>query len=97
MIKVKLTKSPNAKKKYRAIIDGKKSVDFGAKGYSDYTIHGDPQRMKRYLTRHGSGRETWTKNGINTAGFWSRWLLWSEPSMNGAKKLMTRKFGIKFV
>ena len=39
----------------------------------------------------------WSKNGIKTAGFWSRWLLWSKPSMKEAKTLMSKKFGIRFI
>ena len=89
-----LKKSPNPKKKFRVVFDDGKRVDFGAKGYSDYTIHKDPERMKRYLHRHRS-RENWTKSGIQTAGFWSRWLLWSEPSLQKAKTFMEKKFQIK--
>jgi len=96
-MKVALKRSPNPKKKYRVTFEDGSHVDFGGKGYSDYTIHGDPSRMKRYLARHGRMGETWTKNGMKTAGFWSRWLLWSKPSMTGAKKLMTRRYGITFV
>jgi len=96
-MKVILKKSPNPKKKFRVVFDNDRHVDFGGKGYSDYTIHKDPSRMKRYLARHGRMGETWTKNGIKTAGFWSRWLLWSKPSMNEAKKLITRRYGVLFV
>ena len=87
--------SPIKTKKYRVII-GPKHVDFGAKNYSDYTIHHDSDRMKRYLMRHRS-REDWSRKGLYTAGFWSRWLLWSKPSLDGAKKLMSKKFHINFV
>ena len=93
-MKVKLCKSPKQDKKYRATFEDGGHVDFGGKGYSDYTIHKDPKRMKRYLSRHSRMGETWTKSGIRTAGFWSRWLLWSEPSMSRAKALMKSKFGI---
>lgn len=91
---IKLIKSPNKKKKFRVIFEDKSKVDFGAAGYSDYTIHKDPNRMKRYLARH-QAREDWTKSGIKTAGFWSRWLLWSEPSLQKAKQLISKKFQIK--
>ena len=95
-MKVILRKSPNPKKKYRVTFPDGKSVDFGGKGYSDYTIHGDPQRMKRYLARHGRMGEEWSKKGLYTAGFWSRWLLWSKPSMSQAKQLMSKRFGLTF-
>jgi hypothetical protein len=80
-----LTKSPNPKKKYRAIfVDKGKHVDFGAKGYSDYTIHRDKLRMRRYLHRHSGMGENWSPSGKYTAGYWSRWLLWNKPSMRSA-------------
>ena len=91
---IKLIKSPNKRKKYRVIFENKSKVDFGAAGYSDYTIHKDPARMQRYLSRHRA-REDWSKKGIKTAGFWSRWLLWSESSIPKAKQLITKKFQIK--
>jgi|TARA_B100002019_G_C21273789_1_gene603937 hypothetical protein len=96
-MKVKLINSPNPEKKFRAVFETGGHVDFGGKGYSDFTIHKDPTRMKRYLARHGRMGETWSKNGIKTAGFWSRWLLWSKPSMKEAKTLMSKKFGIRFI
>lgn len=92
-MKVTLIKSPIKTKKFRVII-GTHHVDFGAAGYSDYTIHQDPKRMRRYVERHGRGHEKWGKNGILTAGFWSRWLLWSKPTMKEAKKLIKQKFGL---
>jgi hypothetical protein len=56
--------------------NGVKTVRFGAVGYSDYTVHKDRERRRRYIARHGMGREDWSDP--NTAGFWSRWLLWGE-------------------
>jgi len=96
-MKVRLIESPKVDKKFRAVfVDSGKFVDFGGKGYSDYTIHKDRDRMQRYLVRHRR-RETWTKVGVHTPGFWSRWLLWSRPTLNGAKRLMRQKFGVVFV
>jgi hypothetical protein len=43
-----------------------------------------------------SEKEDWTITGIYTAGFWSRWLLWSHPELEYAKKIITDKFGIIF-
>ena len=60
-----LQKSTNKNKKYALKIipeEGRpKTINFGAKGYSDYTIHGDKERMKRYTERHANEREK---------GFW---------------------------
>jgi len=97
-MKVRLIPSPKKEKKFRAIfVENGHHVDFGQKGYSDFTLHKDPVRMGRYVNRHSGMGETWGAKGIQTAGFWARWLLWSKPSLPAAKKFMTKKFGIKFV
>jgi hypothetical protein len=88
-----LAKSSRADKKYMVYVDGK-VTHFGATGYSDYTKHKDPERKQRYITRH-QARENWTKSGIHTAGFWSRWLLWEEPTLQESIKAIDRKFGVK--
>ena len=93
---VRVRPSPRPEKKWRATFyerDGTtRSVDFGLKGFSDYTIHKDRARMIRYLGRHRR-RENWTPSGRYTAGFWSRWLLWSKPSLRGAKQATQKALG----
>jgi hypothetical protein len=93
---VRLYRSPNAIHKFMAVFPDGKKVRFGRKGYSDYTIHGDAARMKRYLTRHRS-RESWGRSGKYTAGFWSRWLLWSKPSLKAALTRTSKVLGKKIV
>ena len=88
-----LQKSKLSTHKFSALV-GNKTVNFGAKGYSDYTIHKDEERMKRYENRHRK-RENWTKSGIRSAGFWSKWILWNKPSLMGSIKDTERRFGIK--
>ena len=120
-MRVKIVRSPDPKKKFRAILEDGKTVDFGARGYSDYTKHKTPSRMRSYVLRHGgqipkriiaerdprkiqnmmlsvdkSDKENWKMSGINSAGFWSRWYLWSFPSLGGVEKFMSKKFGITF-
>lgn len=90
---VKLTRSPNPNKKYR-VSGADWHVDFGAKGYSDYTLHKDSTRRDRYIIRHRS-RENWGPGGVRTAGFWSRWLLWEKPNLQNAKKHVYKRFKIK--
>ena len=93
-----LKKSPNPQKKYRVTFTNTgKHVDFGQRGYSDYTIHKDPQRMKRYLNRHRRMGETWSINGKYTAGWWSRWLLWSKPSLQAAIGSVARRLRSRIV
>lgn len=69
------------------------NIKFGAKNYSDYTKHKDPERKKRYIARHKS-RENWTKSGILTSGFWSRWILWNKPTLQESIKNTKEKFNI---
>ena len=89
-----IRKSPKLEKKWRATFTegvSSRSVDFGQKGYSDYTKHKDALRMTRYLMRHRRMRENWGFSGRYSAGFWSRWLLWSKPSLQGALSVVRRK------
>ena len=69
-------------------------IHFGAKNYEDYTTHKDPERKKRYIARH-KVNEDW--NDLNTAGAWSRWLLWNQPSLGSSIKDMEKMFNIKIV
>ena len=82
MIEVEIDKSDKKDKKLVAKFqfrDGKrKPTDFGAKGYSDFTIHKNPNRKAKYLVRHNS--EDW--EDFTTAGALSRWILWNEPDLN---------------
>ena len=96
-MKVKLFKSPKAEKKWRVVFENGSHVDFGQKGYSDFTLHKNPERMKLYLQRHRRMGETWGKSGTHTAGFWARWLLWSKPNLAEAKKLIHKKFGLNII
>jgi hypothetical protein len=96
-MKVKLFKSPKAEKKWRVLFEDGFHVDFGQKGYSDFTIHKNPDRMRLYIKRHGRMGETWSRKGVKSAGFWARWLLWSKPTLLGAKKLIHKKFDISII
>lgn len=89
-----LQKSTNPTKKWMVTFPNGKKVHFGATGYEDYTQHHDPERMHKYITRHQKN-EHW--HDMYTAGFWSRWLLWSEPSMSRAIKHVERLTGYKII
>jgi len=41
-----------------------------------------------------STKEDWSIDGVNTAGFWSRWYSWSYPDIDDIKKDMKKRFGI---
>lgn len=71
-----------------------KLIHFGAKGYSDYTLHKNPLRKKLYILRH-SKNENWGKSGMDTAGWWSVHLLWNKPSLEDSIKDTEKRFNIK--
>ena len=98
----KILPSPRSGKKWRVTTPSGKNVDFGQDGASDYTIHKDPERKERYISRHAgdssglsSSRENWSKNGTDTAGFWSRWLTWNLPDFMDSVRDIEKRFGIK--
>ena len=93
MIKYYPYKSDKPNKKYYIITNDNKKVYFGASGYSDFTIHKDEARKQRYLNRHRNN-ENWTKSGINTAGWWSRWILWHLPTITASYQDIKKRFNI---
>jgi hypothetical protein len=91
---IEVKKSSKPDKKFTAVFKNNKTgrlknIHFGASGMEDYTIHKDKARMENYIKRHSGMGEDWT-NPI-TAGWWSRWLLWSKPSYTDAYKLVLSK------
>ena len=86
-------------KKFKVVIidhynNIKKTIHFGANGWSDYTIHKDKKRMYRYILRHKSN-ENWTIDGLYTAGFWSKWILWNLPSLEASIRNTEKRFNLK--
>lgn len=79
--------------------DKKFSVKFGAYGMNDYTIYtknNDPDKDKykrQYLNRHRKN-EDW--KDIQTAGAWSRWVLWNKGNVDDSLLDMIKKFKIQF-
>ena len=75
-----------------AAIEGGATVHFGSAGYQDYTQHGDEERKASYLARH-KAREDWTLQGVTSAGFWARWLLWNKHSLSASITDVNKRFG----
>ena len=92
----KLSKSKKKDKKFQVITPNNKTIHFGAKGYSDYTIHKDFNRKMRYIQRH-KDKENWTKRGINTSGFWAKHILWNKPTIKESIKNVESKYNIKII
>jgi hypothetical protein len=41
-----------------------------------------------------SDNENWLKSGIDTAGFWSRWLLWNKPTIKESYMDIKKRFNL---
>jgi hypothetical protein len=91
-----LSKSTRKDKKWKVETPEGKTIHFGAAGYSDFTLHKNLARKNLYIMRHQMN-ENWTKSGINTAGFWSYWLLWNKPTLEASIRDTERKFEIKII
>jgi hypothetical protein len=89
MLEIVITKSKTKDKKYDAIIDGKKTIHFGAKGYSDMTIHKDEERKDRYINRHKKN-ENW--KDPKTAGFFAKNILWNKKSVKASVEDTNKRF-----
>ena len=87
----KIIKSPIATKKYRAIFSDETHTDFGAKGYSDYTIHNDDERKERYIKRHKTN-EDW--NNPKSAGSLSRYILWNKKTLSQSIADYKKRFNL---
>ena len=88
---VVISKSDNKNKKMKAVIDGKKTIHFGAKGYEDFTTHKDKDRKQRYIDRHKK-REDWGASGVDTAGFYSKHVLWNKDTLTKSVEDLNKKY-----
>ena len=91
MIKYYPYAANDGKHKYYIITESGRKVYFGATGYSDFTIHKDEARKERYIERHKKN-ENWSKSGLDTPGFWSKWYLWSKPTKKEAYNYIKSHF-----
>ena len=69
-----------------------KTTHFGAKGYEDYTTHGDDERKDRYIQRHKT-RENFAD--YKSAGSLSYHILWNKPSVSLSYNDYLKKFRLK--
>jgi hypothetical protein len=65
-----------------------KRVYFGQAGATDFVQSKDPERKKRYIARH-QANEDWSNP--ESAGFWSRWVLWNYTNKAEAIADATRR------
>ena len=93
---IEISKSNKKDKKLMAVIDGKKTIHFGQAGASDFTKHKDEDRKARYFVRHQK-REDWGKTGVDTAGFYSKHVLWNKPTLEASVNDLNKRFsGMSF-
>ena len=88
-MQIVISRSDKPDKKFEARIDGKKSIHFGSRGMSDFTIHKDTERKHRYLQRH-SKNEDW--NNPLTAAFYATNLLWNKETLAESIRDTNRRF-----
>lgn len=98
-----LSKPTNKKYKFQAELYNTKTqrtkvIKFGSAGMGDYTIYNAKEGKKvadehkrLYILRHKK-RENWTKSGIDTAGWWSKNLLWSKPTLQESFDYIMKKY-----
>jgi|LakMenEpi03Aug12_release.lakeMendotaPanAssembly.Ray.scaffolds.fasta_scaffold243964_2 hypothetical protein len=97
-----LEKSKNPKKKYsvRFLNDTgrQKTINFGQKGYTDFLLSGDMNKLKAYTARHSKMGENWT-NPKSGAGFWAKNILWNPyaNTLDEAIRQVENSFDIKIV
>lgn len=69
----------------------KRSIKFGAKGMSDYTIHKDIERRNRYIKRHTKDLRT---NDPIRAGYLSMYILWNKKTFKSSLTDYKRRLNI---
>jgi|TARA_R110000764_G_scaffold11321_4_gene33986 hypothetical protein len=81
-MKMVVEKGTGKNKKWKAIFSddsGKKvkTTQFGDSRYSDYTLHKDKSRRKKYRDRH---KKDLSKGTYQSPGFLSYYLLWGDST-----------------
>ena len=101
---IKLVKLSGDSKKYKAVLLNKDTgrevnVKFGSSSNMDYTKYYKrdgkevaDMKKKAYIARHSKNNEDWTASGKDTAGFFSRWVLWNKPTVESSLAYVKRKF-----
>lgn len=103
---VDLIKANDNIHKYKVILKNtktgrEKTVKFGRKGYMDYTLYNEKgtkveadKHKLNYLKRHSKMGEDYTASGVDTAGFWAKWLLWNLPTIKESLDDIIKRFNI---
>ena len=101
---IKLVKLSGSDKKYKAVLlntdTGREvNVKFGSSSNMDYTKYYKrdgkevaDMKKKAYIARHSKNNEDWTASGKDTAGFYAKHILWSEPTVKSSLATMLKRF-----
>jgi len=81
-------------KRYSIVTPEGRRINFGSKGGSTFIDHKDERKKAAWMARHSKLNENWAYSGRNTAGFYARWLLWSEPTLEASIRKIRSRFGI---
>ena len=84
-----ISKSNRKDKKLKAVTDNKKTIHFGASGYSDYTKNKDDNRKDAYIQRRKKNESC---TYFKTAGFYANHILWNKPSILESIKDTNKQF-----
>ena len=87
---VVISKSDNKNKKYKAVIDGRKTIHFGHSQYQDFTTHNDSKRRDNYIAR--TSKQDHSKQNIASPAWMSRFILWEKPTLKGAVESANKKY-----
>jgi hypothetical protein len=91
---VSIKRSTKSDKKLMATFETngrKKVIHFGARGYSDYSMHKNKERRQRYIKRHS--KDLGTGNPAR-AGYLSMFVLWNKPTVGGGIADYRRRLGV---
>ena len=88
-MQVEVSPSQRKGEKFKAVVDGSRTIHFGSKGASDFTLHGSEVRKQRYISRHHKN-EDWSDP--TTAGFYAKHLLWNKPTLQGSIRDTNKRF-----
>jgi len=70
-----------------------KTINFGARGYKDFTQTGNEERKRLYRLRHRNDNF----NDLTTPGGWSWNLLWNKKSLYDSIRDIENNFDIKII
>ena len=90
---LKLEKSNKAGKKFKAVLDNGKTIDFGSNVSQTYVEGASKSKRDNYLKRHlaNSTEKNHIENLVMSPALLSASLLWNTPSLKKNIELLNKK------